>query len=473
MTTLQSCPDEEATLRQQQRRLLVLLTVGYAGYYLCRSNLSIASPLIVQEYSDFGITKEQIGFIAFFGTIIYTVGKLVNGILADTFGGKFLFLLGMCGCVAATIAFGLAGGLSAFAVLWGVNRFFGSMGWAALMQLTSRWYAPAAMATVMGILSISYLGGDALARLILGTLIGELGLGWRGMYFAAAAMLGVLAIFCLIFIRSSPCEVGCVEPPQSPLALIADGDKPPLRARLGALVVSRAFWLICALSLGLTIIRETFNFWSPTYFTEVIGLTPAAAARASAMVPLIGAVSAVLMGVVSDRFAHRPGLTLLPPMLALIGLILLLSYLDLRGKPTTAVLIICSIQFFLIAPYTLCGGYYAINLGGKYAAATAAGLIDAAGYFGAALADWTIGVLAERLGWSFAFRTLAAVVAVTTLAGFWYAQHVTYLRRQRLAAQSQFQATDPSKLTAADPSKLTAANSAEPTAAATPPRPVT
>jgi len=461
--------DLQSRLRQHQRQLLILLTVGYAGYYLCRSNLSIATPLILREYNHLGVTKEQIGQIAFLGTLVYTGGKLVNGVLAHVLGGRFLFLLGMVGCVCATIlsatvAFGPAGGLATFAVLWGVNRFFGSMGWAGLMELTARWYAPTAMATVLGIISISYLAGDAVARFTLGTVMDELALGWRGMYLVAAAALASLAVLGWLRLRSSPREIGCAEPPQSPLALVSAEDHWSIQARLGILMASRAFWLICGLSLGLTVIRETFNFWSPTYFTEIVGLLPGEAARASALVPLIGAISAVMMGLASDRFAHRPGLTLLPPMLALIGLIWLLSYLDLRGRPTEAVAIICTIQFVLIAPYTLCGGYFAVNLGGRQAAAMAAGMIDAAGYLGAALADWTIGILAERLGWAYAFRCLAGVVVVTAVVGLWYARHATALRLRRVAAASAAQPppADPSPASVGSPGQPTATSTTRP-----------
>jgi sugar phosphate permease len=32
-------------------RMVALLVTGYAGYYLCRSNLSVSMPLIVQDFA--------------------------------------------------------------------------------------------------------------------------------------------------------------------------------------------------------------------------------------------------------------------------------------------------------------------------------------------------------------------------------------------------------------------------------------
>ena len=35
---------------------------------------------------------------------------------------------------------------------------------------------------------------------------------------------------------------------------------------------SPAFWIVCLISLGVTLLRETFNNWTPTYLVEVVGL---------------------------------------------------------------------------------------------------------------------------------------------------------------------------------------------------------
>ena len=39
------------------------LLVGYAGYYVCRSNLSIAAPELVREFGDRGVDRAGLGVI--------------------------------------------------------------------------------------------------------------------------------------------------------------------------------------------------------------------------------------------------------------------------------------------------------------------------------------------------------------------------------------------------------------------------
>ena len=39
-------------LRQHQTLVIVLLFTGYAAYYACRTNLSVGTPLIIDELVD-------------------------------------------------------------------------------------------------------------------------------------------------------------------------------------------------------------------------------------------------------------------------------------------------------------------------------------------------------------------------------------------------------------------------------------
>jgi OPA family glycerol-3-phosphate transporter-like MFS transporter len=54
--------------------------------------------------------------------------------------------------------------------------------------------------------------------------------------------------------------------------------------------------MVCLLSLGTTLLRETFNLWTPTYFAEYVGLSNAEAASRSALFPLFGGVSVLVAG---------------------------------------------------------------------------------------------------------------------------------------------------------------------------------
>ncbi|ARA94224.1 hypothetical protein AWN76_014380 [Rhodothermaceae bacterium RA] len=155
-------------LRTWQRITVSALTLGYAGYYFCRSNFSIATPLLLDAFGEEGLDKETIGLIVSAGVFFYAIGKLFNGMLCDFIGGRKMFLFGMVGSIGATVLFGAGTGVAVFAVAWSLNRLIQSMGWGALVKITSNWFSYQRYGTVMGLLSLSYLFGDAVARLVLG-----------------------------------------------------------------------------------------------------------------------------------------------------------------------------------------------------------------------------------------------------------------------------------------------------------------
>lgn len=416
--------------RTWRRITLTTLLVGYAGYYVCRSNLSVAGPLLLEEFESIGLTKEHLGTIASVGVLFYAGGKIFNGVLSDFFGGKRLFLLGMSASVLATVAFGLTGGMTAFVAIWAVNRFFQSMGWVALVKVSSRWYPVQVHATVLGILSMSFLAGDALVRFYLGSLI-EGGLGWRGVFFVSAATLTAIAVASLVFLKSSPGEVGLEEPPANEDNVYGESgndDRPQnLSDLIGPLVSSYSFWLVCTLNFGLTFMRETLTFWTPTFLTETVGLAPGAAAKFSLFVPAIGAVAALSAGVLSDRLGGRHGRVVVPSLVLLIGSTLLLVIVPMGGRPVLAVSLLCAASFFLIAPYSFLSGVMALDFGGKRGASTAAGLSDSAGYTGAILSGWFVGWTAERYGWTavFALLAAAAVASLAVATVYWIRQERT------------------------------------------------
>jgi OPA family glycerol-3-phosphate transporter-like MFS transporter len=296
------------------------------------------------------------------------------------------------------------------------------MGWGGLVQIASRWFAHTRLATVMGILTMSYLLGDAIARLYLGAVV-KAGLGWQGVFLTAAATLGFIGLIGLFTLKNRPGEVGLPEPPPPPGNVFGSdrGDtRIPLIKLLAPLLSSFTFWLVCLMNTGLTLIRETFNLWNPTYLTELFKLDPGTAGMASLVFPLIGTVSALGAGWLVDRTGGRFGPVVLPSLGVLMVLLGLLACLPADSEAWLALTLIGAVAFFLIAPYTFCSGVLAVRFGGQRGGATAAGIIDTAGYLGAVLAGSGIGRIAKAYGWGAAFGTLAGIAGVTLVVSAVY-----------------------------------------------------
>jgi OPA family glycerol-3-phosphate transporter-like MFS transporter len=407
---------------------LATLFAGYTGYYICRSDLSVAGQkLINNEVAGEGLTADPFALLGSVGVLLYAIGKSSNGILGDFLGGRVLFLLGMIVSAVCTLIFGLASGLVVLVAVWGINRYFQSMGWAGMVKLSSRWFPVRVQARVMGVLSLSYLVGDAFARLYLGVFL-KAGLGWRGLFLVAGGTLGVLATCTAILLKSSPREVGAEEPPVNADNVFGKAGEAHRPESLGGLLLpllgNLVFWLSCVMSFGLTLIRETFNYWTPTYLNKVAGLDEGTAAMASALFPLVGAASVLAVGWAGDLLKGRHGRVVCPTLVVATGALALLAVVPLHGRPVLALGLISVVSFFLIGPYSLFGGVIALQLGGKRGSSAASGLIDSAGYLGGTLSGLGIGALAVRGGWPAAFMALTGIAALTAVAAafYWVAQ---------------------------------------------------
>lgn len=417
---------------------VALMVVGYAGYYLCRSDLSVAMPLLIEDMGKRGIPPQvatvRFGAIASLGVLAYAIGKFPSGWLADFFGGRRNFLFGMGGSVVFTVLFGLAGGIPIFTLAWIGNRLVQSLGWAGMVKISSKWFSYSVYGTVMGVISLSYLFGDAAARQFMSMLIAH-GLGWRGVFYTAAAVLAVLCLLNGILLKESPEKLGFGEPPPNPANLFRAEGEASRPESFGSLLRTFArtpvFWIVCTLSLGVTLLRETFNLWTPTYFTQALGLSNADAAQKSALFPLFGGVSVLLAGFISDRLGPRGRATIvLYGLLATSAALLVLAYGDFGHAAMSAVWLTALIGFLMIGPYSYFAGAMSLDFGGKQGSATASGFIDGIGYLGGVLAGDSVARISVAWGWSGAFAALAAVALFSSVAAAFYS------RSQRFVSKS-------------------------------------
>jgi sugar phosphate permease len=421
--------------RRWQALTLALLMIGYTGYYLCRSNLSATLPLIVDSLSHDGMdpatARLRLGTIASLGVLAYAIGKFFTGTLADFLGGKRNFLLGMGGAVAFTLWFAAAHSISMLALAWIGNRLLQSLGWVGMMKIASKWFPSRSYGTMLALVSLSYLFGDALSRGVLASLIAE-SFSWRQIFVISAIVLGTLFVICLFLLRESPLEVGLAEPLANPSNLFGkDGERhvpDGFASLLRPLFTSYAFWSVCALSLGTTLVRETFGLWTPVYFADAAGFSPAEAAGKSALFPLLGGVSVILCGWLSDRLGPRSRSALVFAGLVSSGFVLLwLGLIPARG--TTAVILVSLVAFFIIGPYSFLAGAMALDFGGKQGVATASGIVDGIGYLGGVLAGDTMARISISWGWRGCFLLLAAVAFATSAAAVLYSMQMSRTMR--------------------------------------------
>ncbi len=400
-------PAASPSFDRQRLLLTALLFVGYAGYYLGRVTVPVALPLIGDAF-DYSSTETGLILSVYFA--VYAASKLVNGFLGDRIGGKAMFFIGLFGSVLMNTAFGFGRELFVFVAVWGVNAYFQTMGWLAVMPIMARWYPSRESGRVMGFMSISYQLGDFLARASAAVLI--VALGWSGLFWAHAALLALfgLALYRLIKPEPPPAASPSGSAETQPEPAPPEAERSRSRHRM---LRSRAFWILCASYVLLSVVRYSFWGWSVDYLVQA-GAGIGAAAATSALFPLLGSAGSITAGWASDRLGARRG-----PVLAVMCAVLTLSIyvfsrLPVAEGPWLAVAL-GLVGFTLYGPYSLMSGAMVMDFGGKGASASASGIVDGIGAAGAIFAGVGMGYLIDGYGWDGAFGIIVGMASAATV----------------------------------------------------------
>jgi len=415
-------PRPVSRLAIRQFLTVVLLFGGYCACYFCRADLSVASPLLIEELGNGGINHADalihIGQIASIGVFAYAMGKLFLTGLGDFWGGRPNFLIGLGGATLFSVLFGLSGTLPIFTLAWIGNRLTQSIAWAGMLKVSSRWFDFTSHGSIIGILSVSYLVGDAAAREWMGALIHQ-GYGWRALFYLAAAVAGFFLVANALLLRESRTDLGFLEAKAHPRNVYGHSSGRP--ASIAALVLpllkSRAFLLVCLLSLGCTIVRETFNDWTPVYLRDYLGYSNGDAASASAVFPAVGALSVIAAGWLSDRLGANSRAAVMAAGLTAtaISLLVLAWMRPSSVAPMLPLFAIGTTALCLLGPYSYLGGALAVDFGGKQGTALSSGLIDGVGYLGSVLGGVTVARASVMFGWEGVFVALAGISLIAAL----------------------------------------------------------
>jgi sugar phosphate permease len=408
------------SLSAGQRRIFAITWIAYAGFYLCRKNLSVVLPLLNKVA---GLRSIDLANIVFGYSLLYAVGQFGCGPLSDRIGAKRVVGAGLLVVVASNILMGAHASLIWLLFFACLNGMGQSTGWSGLVKTMATWFRGDNRGIAMAWWSTNYVLGGFLATafatwsVVQSWLFPQL--GWRrGFLFPAMLLLAVTALF-LFFAKDSPEREDL--PPGiaiDPVELRADHTSWTI---LAALLCKPSLWMISISYFFLELCRYALMFWLPLYMVNCLKYSLQESGYLSSLYELIGIAGAVLAGYVSDRFSQSRRAPISAIMLCGFGVVLLMEpALASFGLVGTAVAISLA-GIFSFGPDTLLSGSGAQDIGEPRAAATASGLVDGIGHLGAIFSPYVVVFVSERYGWNFLFFLLAgaAILAAGTLIPMW------------------------------------------------------
>ena len=402
----------EITPIYRRVRATVWLPLGfvYASYYMCRYNLSFGASKMTQL---FGWSNEQWGWIVAAGFWLYALGQFLNGPITDRLGGRKAIMIGAVGTIALNclMAWGTNFGvLGYFIIMWGANGYFQAFGAPSIVSVNGNWFGLKERGTFTGIFGMMIQLGRFGITLLGGFLIANY--DWTSLFFVPAAITAFFAVIGWFAIRDHPEDLGFEPPDMGEHDRHSDTKPLGVSATLKKVLTSPVLWVISGAYFCTGVVRHGLEQWFPKYLIEVQHLASDSFAfqlRALAM-PVAAVLGAFAAGASSDKlFGSRRS----PPaaIMYYLQFVLLILFYYVHGATAAAVFLIL-LSFFVNGPHSLLGGAAAMDFGGRKAAGSAAGMIDAFQYIGAGLAQPFVGFIIDTYGWDGWLISLSAFALI-------------------------------------------------------------
>jgi sugar phosphate permease len=393
-----------------QLKMLLTAWITYASFYLLRVNYSVAIPVIQTE---FGFSKTEVGIVASALLAAYAIGQFVNGQLGDKFKARRMIALGLFTSALLNILFGFSGifivgivFIWAMSIIWGLNGYFQSMGWAPTVKTIANWFSKEERGKISGFVGTSYIIGGAVSTVVAGAIYGATG-DWKWIFWFPAIICILIDIHWYLRARNAPEEVGL--PTIEELAECdidceesRDDHHVGFKETLKTVMKSKYIWYAAFALFCLNIVRYGFMTWGVDIFADQSGDVVYSAYKFVAF-PLAGCIGAVFAGWFSDRYLGSRRAPIAAVMLFLLAISCILFAITQDAHWAVGLIVLLLIGFFTFGPHVLIVGAIPMDFGSRKAASSATGFIDGFGYIGAAITGVGSGFLFDIYGWNAAF----------------------------------------------------------------------
>lgn len=416
--------NDEKKFKKVRMSTFLTATLGYGMYYICRLSLNVVRKPMVDEKV---FTETELGAIGSCLFFTYAVGKLCNGFIADRSNVKRLMSTGLLFSAIINLILGFTHAFWLFALLWGINGFFQSMGAASGIVSLSRWFDKKNRGTFYGYWSASHNLGEALTFITIALLVDQW--GWhQGLI--GAGIIGITYFFVMqTKMKDTPQKMGFL------LQQVQEKKNKTVDMAQRTVLKNPAIWILALASAFMYISRYAVNSWGVFYLETMKGYSTVNASLLISVSSVCGIVGTIFSGLISDRLFH--GNRNVPALIfGLMNVFALCLFLLVPGNHFL-IDALAMVLFGLGIGVLICflGGLMAIDLAPQKASGAALGVIGIASYIGAGVQDIISGVLIEGhktvvngkdvydftyINW---FWIGAAVISVLLTLLVWNAKH--------------------------------------------------
>ena len=389
----------------------------YAGYYLCRENLTTVLSLPSAPAGQDSLAK-----LLFTFALAYVFGHIFAGTIADLRGPRHIALIGGLVSAAATTAMVFTHNLHNLLTLQLLNGFGQGLGFPALAKLLASWFTRKERPPVLAWWSASYsLGGGLAASVTLWCLTPHLlsTWGWRRCFVLPPLLLILLSIYFYIATRDKPEDVG-LEPLGAVDAMEENEANGVLRGWW--MVLSNAnIRTISAMYFFLKMTRYALLFWLPLYLVQTSHLSNNRATSAGTLFELFGFAGALFAVHISTHYCNSRRYPVATMLLFGLGFLSLLQPIIANLGWWASAVSICLMGLMVYAVDALMVSIAVLETVPLACSGRAIAAVNGAGSVGQMFAPLLVIWFAHHYGWDNIFNLflITFMIAAAIVAPRW------------------------------------------------------
>ena len=349
----------------------------YLARYVTRNILSVSTPEMIKEAF---FTKEYTGLLSSICFIFYAVGQLINGFIGDRVHPKYMIIMGLGISSVSTFVIPIFDNrilhFTAFALIgFGLSMLRGP-----LMKVISENTAATHARMICTLFSMAGFAGPLIASIL------SIFFKWRAVFTATGVISVIITVLAVAAITTLE--------KRGEIKFVPKYDK-GIAGILNVFKLEDFIFYMLISSIG-EIAGSSITFWIPTYTTEHLGFSNDAASTIYSVVSFSTLFTPFITLLIYEKLI-RNGIKLALVMYVISAVFFIAVRFTAAPVLNVSMLIIAKVA--AAAASSIVWSAYIPGLARSGKVSSANGVIDAAGYAMASLANVLFSTFVGRLGW--------------------------------------------------------------------------
>ena len=349
----------------------------YLASYVTRNILSVSTPEMIKEAF---FTKEYTGLLSSICFIFYAAGQLINGFIGDRVHPKYMIIMGLGISSVSTFVIPIFDNrilhFTAFALIgFGLSMLRGP-----LMKVISENTAATHARMICTLFSMAGFAGPLIASIL------SIFFKWRAVFTATGVISVIITVLAVAPITTLE--------KRGEIKFVPKYDK-GIAGILNVFKLEDFIFYMLISSIG-EIAGSSITFWIPTYTTEHLGFSNDAASTIYSVVSFSTLFTPFITLLIYEKLI-RNGIKLALVMYVISAVFFIAVRFIAAPVLNVSMLIIAKMA--AAAASSIVWSAYIPGLARSGKVSSANGVIDAAGYAMASLANVLFSTFVGRLGW--------------------------------------------------------------------------